>query len=217
MLGVLAAAVLFAGQWDLTATAMSESRAGQTIILDPTRMTTGTSPTNLPSRGFVAEIVRPVAEVSFMSADTTLRFDYGPRILWQTPRPVGDSALILHIANLSVTARTDKSVSFTGAATGSIGQPDYSALLVSFGSTTTAGGTQQLANLTHIATGSAQATTTVRFSETVSGLAGIRFFRFQILNDLTSGGSTPPPPPPRPRPRPRPSSRRKRSLASIRG
>ena len=199
MLGVLAAAVLFAGQWDVAATATTESRAGQTIILDPTRMTTGTTPTNLPSRGFVAEILRPVADVSFQSADTTLRFEYGPRILWQTPRPVGDRALILHIANLSFATRTDKSVSFTGAATGSIGQPDYSALLLTFGTTTTtAGQTQQLANITDIASGSAQATATVRFSETVSGLAGVRFFRFQILNDLTPEGPTPPPPPPPP-------------------
>jgi hypothetical protein len=191
VLGVLAAAVLFAGQWDVAATATSESRAGETIILMPASQTSTstedstnqTRPLFPPSRGFVAEILRPVADVSYKSADTTLRFDYGPRILWQTPRPVDDWApLILHVANLSITARTDRSVSFAGTASGSIGEPDYSALLLALG--TTQG--QLPAAVTTIATGSGQATATVRFSETVSALAGIRLFHFQILNDQDS-------------------------------
>jgi hypothetical protein len=184
---VLAAAVLFAGQWDVAATATTESRAGETLILDPAGQMMNPmnqAPTNSSSRGFAAQIVRPIADVAFKSPDTTLRFEYGPRILWQTPRPVGDRALILHMANLSVSTRTDKSVSFTGSATGSIGQPDYSTLLLSFGTTTTSGQTQQLASITNIATGTVQATTSVRLSPTVSGVAGVRVFRFQILNDI---------------------------------
>jgi hypothetical protein len=177
VLGVLAAAVLFAGQWDLDATAMTESRAGETIILDPAANQMNPTPAvNPSSRGFVAQIVRPIADVSFKSADSTFRLEYGPRILWQTPHPAGDSALILHIASLSVAARTDKTVSFTAAATGSIGKPDYSALLLTTSTTPP--------NVTDIATASAQAGATVRFSETVSGLVGLRFSLFKVLNDL---------------------------------
>jgi hypothetical protein len=115
VVAALAALALIAGQWDLDAAGTSESRAGEAPLV-----------VGQPSRGFVAQIVRPSAELQYRSGDSTLRFDYGPRIFWQTPNAVDASGpLILHTASLTLNASADRRVSFTLQALGSIGQPDY--------------------------------------------------------------------------------------------
>jgi hypothetical protein len=182
VVGVLAAAVLFAGQWELAATATAESRAGESPMLGQQTSDPMATSTVLTSRAYVAQLVRPVADLSFLSADTTLRLDYGPRIFWQTPRPVDDLApLILHVASLSLTTRTDRSVSFSATGTGSLGKPDYSALTMVLGTTQAT-----IRNVSNIASGSLQATTTVRASALVGLVAGVRVFRFQML-DIPDG------------------------------
>src|SRR5882757_9106245 len=115
---VVAALFLISAQVEVEATATSESRAGQAPIVAGTE-----------SRAFVAQVLRPVVELHLRERGVTLRLAYGPRIFWETPRPIDASGpLVLHTAILRLEARASRTVIFTATAEGSLGQPDYTAL-----------------------------------------------------------------------------------------
>ena len=116
MLGnLLVALVLISGEFDFQASAIVESRAGEAPLLG------GQEP-----QAFVTEIVTPVGMFEYRDPGVTFQADYSPRIYWQHPNALHNwSPLVLHTANLLLTAKSTRRLTLTGAATGSIGNPDY--------------------------------------------------------------------------------------------
>ena len=105
------------------ASAALESRAGEA----PIRV--GETPT-----AFVAEILTPLVELRLRAPALSLRWGYGPRILWQSPNPNDRlDPLILHTTTLGLDARLSPAVSAKAAAVGAIGQPDYTTLSLLLG------------------------------------------------------------------------------------
>lgn len=104
----------------------SESRAGESP--DVVNTASQSFVTTAPQR-FVAEIVTPRLAVELRRPDLNLAAWYGPRFYWQQPNQAEISGpLILHAFGLLLDARTSETVTVSGAATGSIGKPDYGML-----------------------------------------------------------------------------------------
>jgi hypothetical protein len=114
----LVAFVYLAGEFNLQASAISETRAGEAPVTPGAR-----------TNAFIAEIVMPVGGFELRRPDLVFTGWYGPRIYWEDPNPLSQSGpLVLHTAALQLDARASRRVSLSGTATGSIGQPDYMSL-----------------------------------------------------------------------------------------
>ena len=139
---VLVALVLLSGEIDLRASAVVESRAGETPIL------AGTNPT-----GFVAEIVAPAAMFVYSDPGLTFHAAYSPRVYWQHPNAVNSWApLLLHTADLLLEERSTRRLSLIAGLTGAIGEPDYTQLQTLVGGV----GQSALPQITEIASVSGQ-------------------------------------------------------------
>jgi hypothetical protein len=110
---------------DLQANVLVESRAGEAPLL-------GFSTSD--SRAFVAEILTPLVGLELRHPTLTFDVSYAPRLYWQAPTPPGTSGLLLlHNAALSLRALASRRVTITGTASGSIGKPDYTTLVLALG------------------------------------------------------------------------------------
>ena len=124
------AALLFvAGEFDVNAVVVSETRAGEAPL----------AAGRPPTAAFV-EILTPGVDLLLHRPGLEIRLDYGPRIFWRQPnysQPDGSSRLsplILHVANLAATDRSARRVTLTGGASVSAGEADYTSLGQLFGS-----------------------------------------------------------------------------------
>ena len=100
------------------ASVASESRAGEAPLV----------PGAVP-RGFVAEILIPRLALELRNPGLVFSAWYSPRIFWEDPNPSSASEpLILHTFGLTFEARTSRNVEVTAAATGAVGEPDYTVL-----------------------------------------------------------------------------------------
>lgn len=108
----------FSGALAVVGSFQSEVRAGETPIL-----------AGLPPQPFAAEVLTPRLALDLRRPDLDLLAWYSPRIFWeQTTTPLAPGPMILHTVSISLDARPSRTVTTTGAATGSIGEADYTAL-----------------------------------------------------------------------------------------
>ncbi|MES1171682.1 MAG: hypothetical protein ABUL77_00470 [Bacteroidota bacterium] len=114
----IAALLVVAAEIDVNGTVTGEVRVGQGPLVS----------SQAPRAGVIA-VVTPVGDVMLFRPDLELMLDYGPRIFWREPNGTARvRPLILHSSNLSLRARPTQSLSLLGLASGSVGEPDYSAL-----------------------------------------------------------------------------------------
>ena len=120
MLGLvpLAGLLLVAGEVELNATVIAETRGGQA----PLRA-------NESPRGGVIGVLTPMGDLLIRRSDLEFRFEYGPRIFWRWPNLASRvRPLVLHVGNLTLATRLTPTLSLTGGGTVSAGEVDYSLL-----------------------------------------------------------------------------------------
>lgn len=106
------------GMFAFQASVTSESRAGEAPLY------AGTVP-----QAFVAELILPRVDLELRNPGLIFTTWYGPRILWQDPQPSSESGpLVLHAFGLSLDTRPSRDTAMEAAASGSIGEPDYTTL-----------------------------------------------------------------------------------------
>jgi len=102
----LAGLLLVAGEVDLNATVVAETRGGQA----PLRADQG------PTAGAVA-VLTPAAELAVTRSDLDFRLEYSPRIFWRQPNEVQRlRPLVLHVGNLTLTTRLTSRTALTAGA-----------------------------------------------------------------------------------------------------
>jgi hypothetical protein len=114
----MASVLLVAGEVDINATVVAETRAGEAPLLA----------NQAPRPGFIG-LLMPTAELSVRNSNLDLRLEYGPRIFWRRPNEIGrDRPLLLHVANLSLATRLTPTTAWTAGAVVSAGEVDYTGL-----------------------------------------------------------------------------------------
>lgn len=114
----LVALVALSGDLRVQGDATSESRAGETPIL-----------AGQPSQAFVAEVLTPLVALTYRDAGVIFEVSYAPRIYWADPNPLGRLApLLLHTVNLTLDDQMTPRFRLLAAATGSVGEADYTTL-----------------------------------------------------------------------------------------
>ena len=121
MLGLLlpmASLLLVAGEVDINATVVAETRAGEAPLLA----------NQDPRPGFIG-LLMPSVELSVRNSNLDLRLEYGPRIFWRRPNELGrDRPLLLHVTNLTLATRLTPTTAWTAGAMVSVGEVDYTGL-----------------------------------------------------------------------------------------
>jgi hypothetical protein len=115
---LLVALALFAGELDVRATAVVETRAGEEPIV------AGDAP-----QPFVAAILTPIATLVYGEPGLSLRLSYSPRVYWSHPNGLKSAApLLLQTVNLIVAEQATRRFALQAELSGSIGQADYATL-----------------------------------------------------------------------------------------
>jgi hypothetical protein len=120
MLGLLplAGLLFLSNPFGAYAIVVAEGRVGQAPIQ------AGQNP-----EATVVGVIVPIGALEYERPDRQVILDYGPRILWRRPNALGSNkALVLHVANLSVTVDATKNVRLIERGSASYGQADYLAL-----------------------------------------------------------------------------------------